>query len=932
MNTYLNKIRIMCQEYPIHPKLLIIPSMIMQNSILKTLNDKGISPINLEMTTVSSVAINLAEMSLSKDGLILLKDTDVVEIVRMAFEKLDKGKQLNYFNKSEATKGLYKVLASTIIEIKHGGWKQNLVNLDLIENEHKRNDIINMMNCYNNLLKELGFVDNADIIEIACEFLEKRSTYKEIHLLEGCSLTYIEEKFIQKMGWKKTDKDDLYLTDCKESVSSIANISLKKTYGIHLEVKEVIRTIFKEKLPFDKVLIVGMSNSPYSDVLYKLFSQYTKNNEEIAQEKQMPITFESGISATITSPVKLALALLDWIESGYALHGLIRIFTDGAMSLDKLKEADEDILISRSSLVQVLLDSNITWQRSTYEFNLEELSEKSNKYKGLALELSHFIKNEIFNVIPETDIDGLIDLEVFLEGIKTFVSRNTVIKSKKDKQALFKINEELFTAIKGIKLSLDEVVSDVRNQLYSLQVDEQSATEGKIHFTTVRGAEWIPRKYIFLVGNDANTFFKNRNEDPVLLDKERNNTLKKSTEKQTDDLKAINRFLLSIKNPLIASYSYFDTNKNRDSFPSLIFMAMQEKMGENSKLQTIDLALDNIKDAFDVEDYVITKSVGQNYLMENLDEREKEDLEEIEDSNFHIYNEKFDPRKNAVVLSASMLQTYLECEYRYFLKYILKLKEISSTELDKLGWISPLEIGKLYHSIFEIFMKQTLSDQGILYSQEKSVETIEKIANDIIEIYEKRLPVASEYHTNKEKKEILKNSRIFAINEVNQRNYSIPLDFEFEFGKLEHMKIDLPDASSIAITGIIDRMDKMVEDNSIRIIDYKTGSTFGYDVLKNSESNLINSKSIQPLLYFLALDSLGVKPVKSALYVFVTSKGGYETFEISFEYLKPEEIKYELIKLLDKMSTGVFNVVEDDFKCRYCSYSEVCKRQEVKSQ
>lgn len=931
MNRDIDTIRVMCQELPTNPKLIIIPSRSLQTQVFKSLNDAGISPMNLEVTTLADIAISSVAFLMARDNLILLNDNDITELVRTVFGKLNEASRLKYFDAIEATKGLYKAVASTLIEMKYSGWKQGMINFELIQNKGKRSDIELIMNEYNDMLKQSSFIDMADVVEIACVTAETNIKYERIYLLEGCQLTYIEEQLMHVIGWDKPETEDSYLMDYKAALNHIDDISLKRTYGIHSEVKEVLRTVLQKNLPFDQVLIVAMSNSPYSHILYKLIAQYTINNHDIATEKQMPITFGLGLPATITSPIKLILSLLDWIDSGYSVHGLVRMFSDGVMKLEGLISNNNEMIVSREMLVQVLKDSNITWQRATYMPALQQFSEISEKKRMVALLLIRFIKEEIFDVIPEADSNGVITVEDFLEGIKKFVSRNTAIKSAIDKQGLVKINEELKTVIKDMKLPLAEVVTIIREQINSLQVAEESPSEGKIHFTTIKGAEWIQRKYLFLIGNDANTFLKNSNEDPVLLDKERSNTLKKSSDKYVDDIKAISRFFLEVKEPIIASYSYFDTTNNRDMFPSLVFMGMQKKNGQEKVIRTIDMVLDDISDSIDEADYVTTKSVKKPSLGDDLIAEVKPILI-TENISEHPYDERFDPRKNGMVLSSSMLQTYMECEYRYFLKYILNLKEITSIELDKLGWLSYLEIGKLYHSIFETFMDKTILDKDILLSQETANNEIEKIAKEFINMYEKRLPVASEYHTKKEKLEILKNCRRFALNEVDQKNDIVPLEFEFVFGKTELLKLELPDESSIAVTGVVDRMDKVLKDNSIKIIDYKTGSTFGYDVLNDINSALINAKSIQPILYYLALKALDIKDINAAVYVFVTSKGDYDTYEISFETVSDEMLKQGLVGLLDKISTGIYKVVEDDFKCRYCPYAEVCKRQEVESE
>ena len=964
MNNDIAIIRKMCQNFTINPKLIIIPSMSMKTQILKSLNDEGIYPMNLEITTVSEIALRAIGPMIIRKNLILLNDNDIVEMVRLAFEKQHKAGKLGYFDTIEATTGLYRAVAGTLQEMKNAGWKQGMIDLQLVRNEDKRSDIKLLMSVYNELLAQSGFIDMSDVVNIACEPAKSSILYDYIHIIEGSRLTYSEEQLLKNIGWSTSEIDDTFLLDYKVAVNCVKEVTLKRTYGIHTEVKEVIRTILQEKLPFDQVLIVGMSNTPYSQVLYKLISQYSMSNEAIESDKQMPITFSSGLPATITTPVKLLLALLEWIDSGYAVHGLVRLLSDGVMKLNSMILDDQgEVILSRSKLISTLKASGITWQRTIYLPILNTLAIGSDGKKRAAQALSKYLKNEIFEVIPEVGEDGYVGVEEFLKGLKTFISGNTIIKSEIDSQGLNRIFDELNTVIKDIKIPLSELITVIRDQITSMNVAEESPKEGKMHFTTIRCAEWIQRKYVFLMGNDANTFLKTGNEDPVLLDNERSTTLKKTTERYAEDIKSVSRFFRGVKVPVIASYSYYDTTSNRDIFPSLIFQAMQEIAGGKERVKTVNMVLDTFENAIDEADYITTKSiitggrVNEQICEENLnaegtkneetenegtknEETENEEIENEETKNEETeneeieneeqpYDESADPRKNGMVLSSSMLQTYMECGYKYFLKYILNVKELSSIELDRLGWLSHSEIGKLYHSVFEIFMKEVQTDFAILASKEVAIKVIENIANGFIQDFESRLPVASEYHTKKEKLVILRNCSRFAENEVEQKDSRVPLEFEYVFGHNEKMELSLPHKSTVRIRGVVDRMDRLIKDNSIRITDYKTGSTFGYDILEDTGADLINTKSIQPIMYYMALKSLGYHDIKTAEYAFVTSKGDYDSYEVSFEKVSDSMIYSGFTELLDEMSTGKYDFTDNSSNCRYCGYAEICNRQEV---
>ena len=405
-------------------------------------------------------------------------------------------------------------------------------------------------------------------------------------------------------------------------------------------------------------------------------------------------------------------------------------------------------------------------------------------------------------------------------------------------------------------------------------------------------------------------------EDPILLDEDRWPALTRAEEKIKYNLDDMIRFVSSISGNLFVSYPYFDTDNHRRFYPSYIFTMFENLSKEEyGKIRTCEMLLSEDETVIDEEDVLITLSIRNKKVPISHEDNEANTVA--------LIDEKLDPRNQSGMLSASSIQVFLQCRYRYYLQYILKLKQISDTKADILGWMSEQQIGNLYHEIFECFIKDVINDKSLIVDKESAVAHIMGITTHLLDRYEKELPVASSLHTEKQKKDIYENVQRFAQEEVQAHKEYTPCHVEYPFGIGEVCQIHLADGRSVTVQGYIDRVDYCPSRDSYKISDYKTGSAFGYEKV---EEEGLNDKKIQPVLYYLALRSLKKLPrIEKAEYRFVTRKGDYERVELHFDYNAEEKYLTELEKLLDDMASGKYDPVEEKKLCVYCPYSNVCR-------
>ena len=240
--------------------------------------------------------------------------------------------------------------------------------------------------------------------------------------------------------------------------------------------------------------------------------------------------------------------------------------------------------------------------------------------------------------------------------------------------------------------------------------------------------------------------------------------------------------------------------------------------------------------------------------------------------------------------SATSFKTYLQCKRKFYLQYVLKLKEHTISLKPK-----AYELGDIIHSILEDYY--TLDENNI----ELSFEKIEFLFNKYkssnpflildLEIWKKKL-----YEFYLLDKERLTHRKIIAL----EKSFSC----EFE---------------GIQIKGVIDRIDSY--EDKYEVIDYKTSATLSVDTLKNFDK----TDDFQLEFYYLAMSEM-YKTGKIEAYYYDLNNTQLIN-EIALD--KKLELLCEKFNELKEISKNEisFSKCEDKTNCTYCAYSIICNRE-----
>lgn len=306
-----------------------------------------------------------------------------------------------------------------------------------------------------------------------------------------------------------------------------------------------------------------------------------------------------------------------------------------------------------------------------------------------------------------------------------------------------------------------------------------------------------------------------------------------------------------------------------------------------------------------------------------------------------VFNKKYNKKAK---FSPSALNIYLDCQLKFYLKYIagLSIPEEVSAEIDSSTF------GNIFHKSAEYIYKD-LTQHGKLINKE-AIETLLKDEIRIENYVDKAFKEIFFHIAEDEKPEY---NGIQLINSaVIVRYIKQLLGHDMRYAPFFLVATELPVHEPITIQtsegpvesiigGYIDRLDS--KDGTLRIIDYKTGGKA--DVPSSVSSLFVPDKKrsnyvFQTFLYAAIMTrKQELKVAPSLLYIHRAASDEYSPVICMKEPRKPEipitdfsvydeEFREELQKLLEEIFNKEIPFTQTDIeeKCAYCDFKTLCKK------
>lgn len=299
-------------------------------------------------------------------------------------------------------------------------------------------------------------------------------------------------------------------------------------------------------------------------------------------------------------------------------------------------------------------------------------------------------------------------------------------------------------------------------------------------------------------------------------------------------------------------------------------------------------------------------------------------------------------------LSPSALSTYLNCPLKYYLRYIVQIKD-DSVEED----VGVNDIGTVIHDTLELLFADYLPHNGSqviinkeLFDKKIKTQWEKKLAEAIAKDFPKGFPdVGFNYLNHVTIEQQLKNYLDYTSKQLEHGDLII-LETEGE------LKASLKTSQGdYVFSGRADRIDSY--GGVIRVIDYKTGHVDNADlklpVRHHSESDLdylrtIPDKALQLLLYkYMYLKEHHTQePVEGAIHGLKyahTIEFGLtkalpkdEDTDANADFLEDRSFITDMEAMLEAVADEMLDTdkpfvqAEDDDKCKYCEFKLICKR------
>lgn len=282
-------------------------------------------------------------------------------------------------------------------------------------------------------------------------------------------------------------------------------------------------------------------------------------------------------------------------------------------------------------------------------------------------------------------------------------------------------------------------------------------------------------------------------------------------------------------------------------------------------------------------------------------------------------------------MSASGLQSYASCPYRFFLDSVIGVR--APAEPEAIVQIGAMERGSVIHKVLERFMRARAKDPIRVSRREAQIAELLAIAERQCAQAEAEGLTGYEVIWRQDRARILEDLRGWYEAELLDGSAEVFTEAEYElafgFKEQQPIEIAIEGGRALSLRGFIDRLQWRGSDRGFRVIDYKTGKVWGKD------GALDGGKMLQlPLYLHAAAKHLGVAPEQGeAEYFYSTRLGGYRRVRFTAEHLREraEDLETLLRGMLDAAAAGDFHA-EPEHHCDYCVYDRLCdpRRQRIR--
>ena len=845
INSLTRALREQCRAEPLAEKRLLAPSLRVGYQWLDQVARSGQPALNLRVTTLPGLALELASREMERQGVSFLRGMAAEVLVDRLLTRLGQAGR-GYLSGLNPSPGLTATVWRALRDLRLAGLCGEGLPARVFEVEAKGRELRALLAEYEKELGAKKLADYADVLRIAAAELRKEQS-----LLPAGSRVLLPEDMEQDLAGRESalwqaippasrvllqvdrpeETPEGLLTDFKllrwiarpteaPAPKGDRTAEIFRATGEVNEVREVWRRCVEEKIAWDEVEIIHTDAATYVPLLYELGFRLKSEAEE-----GIPVTFAEGIPTRYSRPARALLGWVAWVREDYLQSFLVRMIQDGLLKLPGVEEKE----LSFTRLAQMLRAVPIGQGRERYLAGLDQAlagleqaarrksREDDERMTGQplaqrreGLRAIRSMVEELLALLPADRSDQkniLAAAAAFLEKHARRVNQFDEYSHGRLRQDIGELREAMGDG-EPLGLSVWEWLQGLPQ---SAPVAGQGPRPGCLFVSGIQSGGHSGRRHTFIIGLDDSRFPGAGLQDPLLLDHERRQLsaeLPTAQGRLEKSLENFGRLLMRLRGSVTLGYCCRDLSDDRELFPSpVVLNAFRILSGQREGTQEdllkwlaapASFAPNADSRCLDSSEWWLWRLCGGEairdaeavlarhfpHLGRGLRAREARESDRFTEYDGYVpeAGHDLDPTRPAgPVLSASRLETLGRCPLEYFFRYVLKIKPPEEYQLDPNAWLNHLERGELLHRVFRAFMSR-LNEQGRLPEFQRDQGLLQDILEQEIAAEEAEKPPANPAIFEYEKERLSRVARIFLQEEDKYCRTRRPLYFEAAIG------------------------------------------------------------------------------------------------------------------------------------------------------
>lgn len=755
-------------------------------------------------------------------------------------------------------------------------------------------------------------------------------------------------------------------------------IDLFAAASVYDELRGVLRRVLDRGARWDQVEITTPDPNTYGSALHAL-----------AEPLGIRVNFAVGLPVERTRPGRVASAYFRWIENGFP-EPVFRALVEAR----DVKAPEPYGWIRGPRLARALRRLRIGWGHPRYLAavkralaNLPKLSkgrreddEQFELRKKRTEENLQALRALLAPVLTATPLPttGPVSPATVACGVKRLLDHVAPGTPTDDKA-----HDELVGTLQRIEATQERLTdftsacNIVKGFLQQIRVPTPQeegtapwgAAPGYLHLSNIKHGGASGRPFTFVVGMDSGRFPGGDLEDPLLLDKERwrlgQGVLSLAADRAAEARFVFAGLLARLRGEVSFSYCRWDPAEARALTPASEMLQAYRLRKGNDSLTFDDLEralglaesrlprprVDSDVDASDVWLRALASDADGGRLRDGVAAvgRAYPGLARGIEVDRALMTDK--PSVHAGILggssgesdasspsylyplakhySASALEDLGACPRRYLLKHLIWARPPDDPEFDPERWLDGRQRGSLLHCVYQRTLTEARrreldpEDDAFL---ELALRLVDEEGRQASRDYPSPSATVREWEMDVLRDDVRSFVEMIRDRPPNWRK----VEWRFGFDD-EEVRLDTP-AGAIRVMGVADRVDDR-PDGSLRVVDYKTGSTFGF---WGKTETYDGGRRLQHMVYCHAAAQLLGRPADvdeppadidqrpaEMQYHFPTRRGENAVKRYAWNDVRRG---VDLVAmLLNSVSNGWFPATEDVKRdCRFCDYKAVC--------